>query len=285
MVLVWLVLRDDLPGTLATHWSGTTADGFTDATAFFAATLAVCGLAAIGAIVAAARTTADAGLWIPAAALVAWIVAATYIASAVVTTAAEAPADAVLGWWIVLPLAGLVWGALAFASLPRSRTARPSGLVPRLDPPLHAGEHAVWIEHARSRVALGAALVVTASAVVAALFGQWWLAALFVVVAVLGGALASVTVRVDRDGLTVSSWGVPWRRIPARDISRAEVVDIVPAQWGGWGYRTTPHGTVVVLRSGPAIMARRTGKRPFGVTIDDADDGAALLNAYVRLAS
>lgn len=80
------------------------------------------------------------------------------------------------------------------------------------------------------------------AAVVSALVGALWLAVLFLVLTIAGGGFASVTVQIDRTGLTLSSWNVRWRKIPLDSINEARVTEIRPAEWGGWGYRFTPRG-------------------------------------------
>ncbi|MCZ0980282.1 hypothetical protein O1L60_18300 [Streptomyces diastatochromogenes] len=52
--------------------------------------------------------------------------------------------------------------------------------------------------------------------------------------------------------------------------------------FGGWGYRVRAHRTGVVVRSGEALVVRRTGGREFAVTVPDARTAAALLNTLAE---
>ena len=89
-------------------------------------------------------------------------------------------------------------------------------------------------------------------------------------------------VRVDRDGITATCvLGWPRHHVPASEVIRADVTQVDPfPEFGGWGLRLLPNGTVgVVVRAGEAIEVERTGGRRFVVTVDDALTGARLLNA------
>ncbi|TQC47657.1 hypothetical protein EEB14_19055, partial [Rhodococcus sp. WS4] len=153
--------------------------------------------------------------------------------------------------------------------------------APTLPVPLAPGERAAWTGYARGRWAGVLALAMALATVVSALVGALWLAVLFLVLAILGGAFASVTVQIDRAGLTLSSWNVRWRRIPLDSVDEARATEIRPMEWGGWGYRFTPRGTAVVIRGGEGIVVTRRDGRPFAVTVDGAAQGAALLNSLV----
>jgi hypothetical protein len=102
--------------------------------------------------------------------------------------------------------------------------------------------------------------------------------------AVLVGLFTAVTVIVDRRGVTVAfGWfGWPRRRIALREIDRAEVVDVRPIAYGGWGYRIRPGATALILRRGPGIRVVRSERRDFVVTVDDPVSGAGVLNDLLR---
>ena len=278
VVIARLAWSGQLPPVVASHWSGTEPDRFSDTTTYFWIALAVCAAAAVIAGVVAARVRTDAALWLPATVLVGWTVATAWIVSVAATIEAGSPEAATLGWWIVVPLLGIVWAIATFALLPRTPHSPENGAAPTLPVPLAPGERASWTGYARGRSAGVLALAMTLAAVVSALVGALWLAVLFVVLAVAGGGFASVTVQIDRTGLTLSSWNIRWRKIPLDSIDEARVTEIRPTEWGGWGYRFTPRGTAVVIRAGEGIVLNRTGGRPFAVTVDGAAQGAALLN-------
>ncbi|QYB04058.1 hypothetical protein I1A62_44410 [Rhodococcus sp. USK10] len=279
LVIARLAWGDDLPPVVASHWSGTEPDGFSDTTTYFWIAVAVCAIAAGIAGVVAVRIRTDAALWLPATVFTGWTVATTWIASVAATVRTGAPEAATLGWWIVIPLLGIPWAFATFVLLPRPPRATENGPAPTLPVPLAPGERASWTGYARGRWAGVLALAMAVAAVVSALVGALWLAVLFLVLVVAGGTFASVTVQVDRTGLSLSSWNVRWRHIPLDAVDEAQVTEIRPGEWGGWGYRFSPRGTAVVIRGGEGIVVTRTGGRPFAVTVDGAAQGAALLNS------
>ncbi|MEI5099387.1 hypothetical protein RB200_13260 [Streptomyces sp. PmtG] len=72
--------------------------------------------------------------------------------------------------------------------------------------------------------------------------------------------------------------GWPVRRWAPGAIEAAYAEHRTPAQVGGWGYRLSGLGTTVMLRGGECLVIRAKGK-DFAVSVDDAERGAALLNA------
>lgn len=110
----------------------------------------------------------------------------------------------------------------------------------------------------------------------------WTLLATGALVLVALGATASFRVRVDEGGLSVDSvLGLPRFHVALADIQAVRVTHVEPlSQFGGWGLRFGGGGRFgIVLRKGPAIEVDRAGKGPVVVTVDDADTGAALLDA------
>jgi hypothetical protein len=144
-------------------------------------------------------------------------------------------------------------------------------------------ERAVWISGAHSRTLLlvgpaGASVLLVAAMIT----GDWWL--LFPAALVLVGcvATASVSVRVDRDGVRVGfgPFGWPAKVVPLEDVSGAEAIFVHPLEWGGWGYRWVPfrHASAAVVRQGEGLRLDRVDGRVFVVTVDDADRAAGLVN-------
>jgi hypothetical protein len=281
LVIARLAWNGELPPVVASHWSGTRPDRFSDTATYFWIALTVCAAATVIAGVVAIRGRTDAGLWLPATVLVGWTVATTWIVGVAATIDAGSPEAATLGWWIGIPLLGIPWAVATYAVLPRRSQSTPHDLAPTLPVPLGPGERAAWTGYVHGRWAGVLALAMALATVASALMGALWLAVLFLVLAVLGGAFTSVTVQVDRAGLSLSSWNIRWRRIPLDSVDEARVTEIVPLEWGGWGYRFTPRGTAVVIRAGEGIVVTRRDGRPFAVTVDDAAQGAALLNSLV----
>jgi hypothetical protein len=113
----------------------------------------------------------------------------------------------------------------------------------------------------------------------------WWkgLALLFFALAFL---FSAVYVTVNDDGMNIRLGGrIPARRIDLAEIRSANVIDLEPARWGGWGWRVAPGRSAIVLRRGDAIEITFPNDRQFAVTVDDAATGAALLNGLMARAT
>ena len=140
-------------------------------------------------------------------------------------------------------------------------------------------------------VALPVALVAIGSAVIAAYMlaagaAGGWVTAISVIV--VGGALAVTSafrVRITPSGFAARSLlGWPRAEIPIDRIVSARAVDISPfGDFGGWGWRIAVDGrTGIVMHRGAAIEIARRDRKPFIVTIDGAEEAAALLQAYAE---
>jgi hypothetical protein len=152
----------------------------------------------------------------------------------------------------------------------------PASSVPILD--VAEGERAIWTGTAR----VTWPFLVLIPFAVAFLFLPGWLKFLALAYFLLAFLLSHVSVTVDDRGMTVRLGGVlTVKRIGLEEVGSARPIDLEPKDWGGWGYRMIPNGTAVVLRRGDGIEVTTTVNRKFGVTVDDAATGAALLNGLV----
>ncbi|MEU0402783.1 DUF1648 domain-containing protein [Streptomyces sp. NPDC006197] len=294
--LVLLALRyDRLPDTLATHFGpdGGHADGFTGRTAFTAVSTGL--LLALGAgWTALVRRGSLWGAWATAGftgALLVLLVRDNLDATdparveSPLTNLLLAAATAAL-----LALAG--WGLTRL--VPRDERDGPAaapGLpdAPRL--PLGASEVAGWTRATASRPLTALAALALAATPAVLLLAPWPAALLGLLgpaIGLPGLALARVRVTVDRRGVTVRSAlaSRPRARIPLDEVAGASVRDLdtaaVLAEFGGWGYRVRAHRTGVIVRSGEALVVRRSGGREFAVTVPDARTAAALLNTLAE---
>lgn len=188
--------------------------------------------------------------------------------------------------------AGLVIGVAAGAAAGEDPIVRATEPVPAHAPRarLSASERAVWVRDTgvRPAVLYGTLAVVVGTGVLVGIVGTWLAAALITVpIVLLQLAFMRYRVRVDADGLTARSYlGFPVLRARADEVVEARVIDVHPMnEYGGWGLRTSPSGTVgLVTRKGPAIEVRRTGDRIQVITVDDAGRGTALLNTMAERA-
>lgn len=187
-------------------------------------------------------------------------------------------------------LVGVGAGALAGPDPELSADPLPAS-APRT--PLAATDRAVWIRTVGPSATLvrwGGALLAVYVGVSAwmVLVAQSWFVAV-VMLAVLPVVLTMLVwqVRVDATGLTArGALGWPRRHVPAVEVVLAATRHVSPVRdFGGWGLRTAPDGTVgVAVRAGAALDVERTSGARLVVTVDDAPTGAALLNAYAERA-
>ncbi|MEU5214962.1 DUF1648 domain-containing protein [Streptomyces sp. NPDC020807] len=283
-LILFAVWRDELPARLATHFTladGGRPDGWTSPTAYVLISTAL--LLALGAGWAAAvRRPSLWGAWATAG-FMGGLFVQLLRTNRTSPTASE-------------PLVDLAVAATAAAAAGFAGWALTS-LVPREEEPAHApgaegelrlpladGEVAGWSRDVASRTLTTLSVVFLAATPVVLLVLPWP-AALFgllgLLVGVPGLALARVRVTVDRHGLTVRSalFPRPRARVALDDVASASVRDVDPlGELGGWGYRVRAHRTGVVVRSGEALVVRRSGGREFLVTVSDARTAAALLN-------
>ncbi|WP_406075259.1 DUF1648 domain-containing protein [Streptomyces virginiae] len=283
-----------LPDRLATHWGGSAPNGSMPLWA--AALLPALAWAALAVCVAfiGRRGGFPAGPWVGASLLSGGVLLAGAQASIVranldVTDWQDAaPVGTGIG---ITAAVAVVAGALGWLAgrraAPPTTPARPAEGGAVMEIP--AGERRVWLSRLSNPwLHLIGALtgLVTAAGTVAAACGligaQWALVTPFALASLAMFASGSVQARVTEAGLEVAFGPLGWpaRRWAAGDIVSARVEDRRPAQVGGWGYRLGGLGTTVMLRSGECLVIRpRTGSE-FAVSVDDAERGATLLNAF-----
>ncbi|MFV0457461.1 MAG: hypothetical protein ACK5MT_01630 [Actinomycetales bacterium] len=190
-------------------------------------------------------------------------------------------------------MAAVVLGSVLLAVLAAWVTPRPAeetrlaqnpvpASAPRMD--LAPGEKAAWAGWSSSGRVLAILVGVVAGALlpVAALSGMWWTVgatALVSVSAVL--ALFSFRVTAGEAGLVARGViGWPVFRVPLEQLAYAEVVQVNPlTDFGGWGYRLGAGGvTGIVVRKGEALKVVRADSSSLVITLDGAQQAAALLN-------
>ncbi len=209
------------------------------------------------------------------------------------TTASDAPsvAPAILAAFGI----GTALGVAGWFFQPQQR-AQILDWEPSAGMDLAPGERVVWMRTASiSRgglVVLGAAGVGVLGAAIAAwvageLAAAWMLLGALVVVVVAAAATSFFHVRVDNGGLTaVAALGLPRLRVQLDDVAEAGVAPVNGfAEFGGYGVRSRPGATGVILRSGDALQVTRKGGRRLVITVDDAVSAAALLTALAARAA
>ncbi|MFE4517891.1 DUF1648 domain-containing protein [Kitasatospora sp. NPDC056783] len=294
LIALPLAARHRLPDPLATHWGGREPDGsmsLTAAALFPAALWAVLVLA----LTALRRYRAEPVPRVAAATLAAGGVLLTGAQSSVVHANLDrarwqdaAPVGAEVA--LVLLAAGLA-GLLAWLAGRRYAghpAPRPAAGAPLLEAP--AGENFVWLSWvanpwlqlaaAVSGLVAGAVALTSASGLTDP---HWFLVATAGVMAATFLLCSSARARVTADGLAVGlgPFGRPARRWSPAELESARAEQRTAAQVGGWGYRINGRGTTVMLRGGACLVVRTHQGAEFAVSVDDADRGAALLNALI----
>ncbi|MFV0523509.1 MAG: hypothetical protein ACK5RL_03310 [Acidimicrobiales bacterium] len=235
------------PDPLATHFTFRgDPDDTMSRTAFLALTLGGTAIGLVGATVTAwwgrrwPVTT-----WMTIAGTTT-LVGATFAATGLVTTWSQRGVTS----WTDARLSPLSALAVLVVSLGAGVGAARAARDLRVDPPptldpstaptlaLQPAERVVWTGHLAIRWQVIAAGLLLVAVVMAGLLASPW-AFVGVVLPLVMLVLASVTVWIDRDGLTVHYGVVPVvsTHIALDRIVRAEVIDVRPSEWGGWGYR------------------------------------------------
>ncbi|MFJ4224501.1 DUF1648 domain-containing protein [Microbacterium sp. NPDC089695] len=286
-----------VPEPVITHWGIDGADGFGPASTYLWLLLGVgLGLPVLMAITTLVAVGAH---WGGAARLMGALAAGMSLFAATTSLGslaiqrdptAEAPGvGAVLAAAFAVLLGG---GALAWFVQPRIRPEQGRTLAPRRAVEVGHGERVVWL--ATVTMPFGALafllLVLTGLAALAVymlIAGVTGAGIVALVVLIVGAAIAATTsyrVSVTPEGFSARALlGRPRVEIPVSEVTAVRAVDVSPfGEFGGWGWRISVDGrTGIVMRRGPAVEVSRRDRRPFLVTIDGAEEAAALLQAYL----
>ncbi len=287
-IAAYLAVRSRLPDPLPVHWdlhgevnntAGTTA--FITVTMIVSAALAVvAGLAIWFAHSPLAGRMLSALLTFGA-----WVCGGIAVSTVLLSDGAGQAADVAMPWFvvvgaIVVPAAA----AIAVGALLPGGWQHPAAPHPTPESPLTfaPGESVVWLDHVHSSMLRWVG-------VLAALIGVVMLyVAPSVAIPLLIGAVVLVpvsdlAVRIDRRGVHTlwGPFGWPRSRIRLDEVVEARATEIIPMEWGGWGYRISSRGVAAVIRRGPGLVIERRDKPTYAVTVPHAQDGADVLNALL----
>ena len=288
-----VVLSPDLPGPVATHFglSGA-ADGFMSVPALLFFTVGI--QVALGGLLGALATSASRA--VPAARAIMGLPAGlvAFIGALVVVTllpqrGLEQASSATIGGG-ALPLAlGIALAAGRRGSSrapppppPGSATGHAPASAPRTD---LGGGAGVW----RGSTRTGRAVPALISVVVLLAVVLSWAAGPVIVLPFmllpLGALLASLRFSVAIGPAGVGLRGVlGWPRtlVAIDTITHADVEQVTPMAYGGWGWRVRLDGrTAIVTSAGPGLVIHRADAPAIVVTIDDADRAAGVVNQLV----
>ena len=285
-----VLVVDDLPDRLATRWdAGGTPTSSSSAGLLVGVVGVVVGLSAAALVAVAISRRPRSPQQLPLIAGSAAVVGAVCALPIAMILVANRGADdwrevaGPAGWQIVAVVGGsLVLGALA------AWAASSFPVVddrPEPTPPLAAptGAQVAWSRRLSVGWAMAASLATVAAGVVTAATGQLGLGLVVAVVGAATSVLSRIQVFADRRGVTVTYgwWTWPRTRIPLDRIESAAAIEVLPSEWGGWGYRGSVRlfrQAAVVLRKGEGLRVDLNDGRRFVVTIDDAATAAAVLN-------
>ncbi|ALX66570.1 hypothetical protein [Microbacterium sp. XT11] len=294
-----LAMLPAFPSPVAVHWGLEGPDGFGPASTYLWVTLVI-GLA-LPLFLALTTLAAVGTQWGGAARVLgafasglSAFAAAIGIGSLLVQRGIRDPAEApgAGGVLAAAVIASLAVGILSWVVQPRVDAEPGRTLPPRRAVPVSPGERTVWIATtampaAALVVVLTAFTGVSALAVSLLVMGArtgWYAALCAAFVGVAAATMTVFRVRVTPEGFAArSSIGWPRITIPLADITAVRAVEVSPfGEFGGWGWRVAVDGrSGIVLRRGAAIEITRRSRRPFVVTIDGAEDAAALLQTYI----
>jgi len=185
--------------------------------------------------------------------------------------------------WIILGIAAGVGAALVYAPSVKAHTPSPTSR-PRQAIVVRPTERLAWVGSGRGRSFYAVSVFLLVGAVllfISAPPGGLVMLLVAVVVAQFGG----VRVVIGAKGVRVSGpLGVPYVTIPLERIVSAEALDVHPMSWGGWGYRGSlrfMHRAAWIVRSGPGIRLDLRDDRTFVVTVDGAEEAAAVVNGLL----
>jgi hypothetical protein len=285
LVVIPLPFAGDLPDPIATHWgSGGAPNGSMPTWGLVVLTAALFTLVWLVSLAAHRGGT----LLAPVAAVL-YFLGGLLIAVMVTTMLANRGAvswtDAGgvgLGTVALVVGVGLVVGAVGWVLAGGRKKVFPeaeSSRLPSID--LDADDVGVWMS---SGVSLWVPILGLAG-LVAAIVIQGGTGVLLGAVGLVLLAVAAVRVVVGPEGVTIGLgwWGWPRRHIPLDEIARAEVLQVEPLSYGGWGYRIVTsqvltNARAIVVRRGPGIRLVRDDRPDLIVTVDDAERGAGLIN-------
>lgn len=296
LIVPAFAVRDRLPDPMATHWSGTLPDGSNSFTGHLITVTVL--WAVLGAVLlvlavrAQARRTLRMTWWAMLFGMGTLLVGAQVATLAANLDAPEWTAATLPGWHIPAVLA-VMFAVMGLAAvLAKGEPDEPS--PESQEPPvlrLRTGQRAVWVSRVVNRKLTWAVVALLAVTVVTAAFsmrgqGQSFVTAVLpgaVILLLVGLSTMALSVRVGDGVIRIGfgPFGWPARRIKLSAVESAWVEERSPVETGGWGFRGVPGAATIMLRGGECLVLRYRSGGQLAISIDDAERGAALINALI----
>lgn len=289
----YLWWRDRLPDPMPSHWGASGEVDDTVSLAGMATTMAV--IAGAGALLAWSGALAYRLSWSARRTLVVigaaaagfgaglWLTVATLALDVTDPYQAPEPTWQILALLVAMVLVPVVVLALLGRAPARSAaTGRPAPDLPRA--PLPAGGPG-WRE-----VLLPSAwfllflMILFGLGAVLAIVLNLWAGSPVLLVTLACGLLAISRITVDQRGLHLGlgPWARPRITVPLAEIASAEMTEVRPSEWGGWGYRIRPGGRGLVLRRGPGVRLVLSEHREFVFNTRAPEHVAGLINSLIE---
>jgi hypothetical protein len=278
-LLPWALAWSRLPDDVASHW-----DLYGDANGHLSRVAALAVLGGVSVLLAVAAFVRRRDVASPVLAFVATVIAVASLGTVLANRDVERWQDAHLSLdWIALGLAVAAGAAAVFAHTvkhapaEREHVTRPSMAV-------GANERLAWTGTGHSGSLWFFAVFLTVGGVLLYISTSAGGLILLLVSAALA-ELSAVRVVVGAHGVRITPrFGFPWMTIALDRIESAEAIDVRPLSWGGWGYRGSlklMQRAALVLRAGPGLKLNLRNGSVFVVTVDGAEDAAAVVNGLL----
>lgn len=286
-VVATYVLAPRLPEQIATHWSGSSPDGFmsptTSAWTMAAIVLLVGGGCSGIAALAQAQLMMRRIMLLIGTAVLGLIVAAEF-AMILGQLDPDDPSDARLsaGALVLGLVVGTGVGLLGASMLRDHRVRTPATEAPPANLPRGAAQLPVTDEVGMSAAGLLATALALAApaALVCWLAGAWWPLGVYLPVVLLAVVLLQFRLVVDADAIRVRNLGMSAIDYGTDEVLGAKVEHVRPFQdFGGWGLKVKGRGNYgLVTRTGPAVVITFACGHRLTVTTPKAEEIAGALN-------
>ncbi|MGO3678297.1 MAG: hypothetical protein ACTJF6_04240 [Microbacteriaceae bacterium] len=287
----------ELPAELPTHWGASgPADGASAAGPFFGWML---GISLAAAIVGTVMIVAPVrGKWVQRATAgvigaVAFFPLAMWITSAAPSRGVTDPYTVELGAWFALLMLAPAYGLLPLVIYPKIDNPAIEVVADAEVEPveLEPGEVASWSRTIVSKMFVIMTILLTvlqAAIYIPVIMTEGishlhWSVIVAVLVVLLVAAFCVYRVSVDWRGLRVTSglFGFPIKRLSPEQIVKAEVAEINPGEWGGWGYRIAPGRSAIVLKQGPGFVVTQANGKLFAVTLERPEEPVSVMQGLL----